>query len=177
MEVLMSMNRIDDASPERQALVDRIGWFGMATLVLTMVHHAYGAFAFGTPWRLHVAVIVVPVAAAIASARYLYRRNPRGRIGALASWTMIGLTVIVPVAFFGGFEGLYNHVMKNAFYFADASPRVLNLLFPTAAYEPPRDVFFEITGVLHVVPAGLAGVSLWRLFRSRPTASISQAAA
>jgi hypothetical protein len=173
----MSINRFDDASPERQVLVDRIVWFGLATLVLTMVHHAYGAFAFGAPWRLHVAIVVVPVAAAIASARYLYRRNQHGRLGAVALWTMLGLTIVVPVAAFGGFEGVYNHVMKNAFYLANASPQLLSALFPAPTYEPPGDVFFEITGVLHVVPAGLAGVSLWRFFRSRSTASISHAAA
>jgi hypothetical protein len=176
MEVLMSMNHIYDSSSERQALVDRIVWLGLGTLVLTMVHHGYGAFAFGTPWRLHVAIVVVPVAAAIASARYVHRHNPRGRTGALAFWTMIALTVVVPVAFFGGFEGVYNHVLKNAFYLANASPRVLNALFPAPTYEPPSDAFFEITGVLHVVPAGLAAVSLWRLFRTRPGVSISAAA-
>lgn len=58
-----------------------------------------------------------------------------------------------------------------------ASPRVLNALFPAPTYEPPSDGFFEITGVLHVVPAGLAAVSLWRLFRTRPRRSISAAAA
>ena len=107
----------------------------------------------------------------------MYRHNPRGRTGALAFWTLIALTVVVPVAFFGLFEGAYNHVLKNAFYLANASPRTLNALFPAPTYEPPNDAFFEITGVLHVAPAGLAAMAIWRLFRSRPNVSISEAAA
>jgi hypothetical protein len=67
--------------------------------------------------------------------------------------------------------------LKNTFYLVNASPRTLNALFPAPTCEPPSDRFFEITPVLHVLPAGLAGIALWRLFRNRLDASISEAAA
>lgn len=161
----MFMNRIRGISLDRSTLVSRAGWFGIATLVLTTVHHAYGAFAFGTPWRLHAALVSVPVAAAIAVAEARYRRHPRGRLGTFAFWTVVGLTGVVAVLVFGVFEGAYNHVLKDVFYVWGAPPHVLDALFPQPPYEPPTDVFFEVSGVMHVVPASLAGLSLWRLVR------------
>jgi hypothetical protein len=43
-------------------------------------------------------------------------------------------------------------------------------LFPPPKYELPNDAFFEITGVLQVVPAALAAAKLYRLARSRRAA-------
>ncbi|EHK58262.1 hypothetical protein, partial [Allomesorhizobium alhagi] len=52
----------------------RAGGAALLLLVLTAVHHAYGAYAFSTPWRLHIVYIAAPVAAAIAAALYLGSR-------------------------------------------------------------------------------------------------------
>ena len=169
----MFTDRIHHPSLDEPRLVARVAAYGIATLVLTLVHHAYGAVAFATPWRLHVAFVSIPVAAAIAVADIRYRREPRGTSGAIAVWTIVVLTLVVSVLFFGVFEGAYNHVLKDAFYGAGAPPRLLHQLFPPPTYEPPTDLFFEITGVLHVVPAALAARALWRLFGARRVTALS----
>jgi hypothetical protein len=46
----------------------------------------------------------------------------------------------------GIFEGLYNHVLKNIFFFVSASKQTLQSLFPAPTYEMPNDLIFEITG-------------------------------
>lgn len=74
---------------------------------------------------------------------------------------------MVSVLFFGVFEGAYNHLLKDALYFGGAPSHILDVLFPPPMYEPPTDVFFEVSGVRHVVPASLAAVSLRRLCRGR----------
>jgi len=63
----------------------------------------------------------------------------------------------------GTFEGLYNHVVKNLLYFGGAPSALMLRLFPAPTYEMPNDVFFEITGVLQVVPAALAAWYLYRM--------------
>ena len=173
----MSMNRIRTITIAQPELFSRVACFGIATLILTTVHHAYGAYIFAAPWRLHVALISLPVAVAIAVSRSLYQRHPHGALGATAFWIVIALTLLVSVALFGVFEGTYNHVLKNALYFGGASPEVLNHLFPAPTYELPSDLFFEITGMLHVIPAGMASWSLFRLFHPRTPISMVSAAA
>ena len=161
---------------ERQQLA-RVAGYAIGTLALTTVHHAYGAYAFGALWRLHVAVVSVPIAGAVAIAYARYRRGPRGTLETISFYTVVGLTLVAAVAFFGGFEGAYNHVLKDAFYLADAPPRVIQQLFPRPTYEPPTDLFFEVTGILHVVPAALAAIAIWRLLRAKSTVSVIRHAA
>ncbi|WP_394846705.1 hypothetical protein LZC95_04470 [Pendulispora brunnea] len=80
----------------------------------------------------------------------------------MARWIFGITTLVVPVLFFGAFEGLYNHVAKDAFYFAGVSMEWMLRLFPPPTYEMPNDVLFEITGVLQAAPAGLTA---WQLYR------------
>ena len=34
-------------------------WSAMAVMLLTTVHHSYGAIIYNTPWRHHVAIVGV----------------------------------------------------------------------------------------------------------------------
>src|SRR5712691_3534143 len=43
---------------------------------------------------------------------------------------------------------------------------MMRRLFPPPTYEPPNDVFSEVTGLLQVVPAAVTAYFLYRLFRS-----------
>ena len=86
----------------------------------------------------------------------------------LAFWVFAGVTIVFRVAAIGLFEGAYNHVLKDALYFAGASTSLLVQMFPPPAYELPNDAFLEITGVMQVVPASVTGWLLYRrLVRSR----------
>jgi peroxiredoxin len=135
-----------------------------AVLALTTLHHAYGAIRYQTPFRLHIVVVAAVVAGLIFTAGWLFaRRQTLPRLVGLAATTLP-----FPVAGIGIFEGGYNHAAKNALYFAGAPERLLLTLFPPPTYELPNDPFFELTGVLQLVPAALTAyafvrlVSLWR---------------
>ena len=89
------------------------------------------------------------------------RSRPSGLLRMLAQGVFVLGTLGIPILMIGMFEGLYNHVVKNLLYFGGASTG-LTRVFPPPTYEMPNDVFFEITGVLQVVPATLAA---WYLSR------------
>ena len=136
-------------------------------LLLTSVHHAYGAYVYSTPWRLHVVFIAGAAALVILGALGVLRARPSGW-PRTAAWWLLALTVLaLPVVMVGVFEGLYNHVLKNVLYFGGSAAGTMARLFPPPQYEMPNDVFFEITGMLQVVPAALAALHLYRVMSSR----------
>lgn len=145
-----------------------VGW-ALATLGLTSLHHAYGAWIYGTPWRLD-AVYVSGASALLILAGFALHRTRlsradgvRGMAGAIGH-LLLGLVILsVPVLAIGGFEGAWNHAMKNVLYFGGASGSTLTGLFPPPRYEMPNDILFEITGILQLVPAVLAGLYLYRM--------------
>jgi len=119
-----------------------------ALLLLTDVHHVYGARVYQTPWRYHVLLLSVPAMLVILWSR---RRL-----------VLVVVTLAVPVLAIGAFEGFYNHLLKDVLYFHGASPALLNRLFPPPTYEMPNDAFFEITGVAQAL---LGATTAWHLFR------------
>ena len=143
----------------------------LTALLLTSVHHAYGAYVYDTPWRYHVILISVPVGLVIFGSLALLRVRPSGLLAALTRGVFVLTVLAMPVVGIGVFEGLYNHVVKNAFYFGGASPAVMARLFPPPTYELPNDAFFEITGILQVVPATLAAWHVYRMMSARRRAS------
>ena len=78
------------------------------------------------------------------------------RVGRAADWVLWSVTWLVPLLLIGGFEGVYNHVVKNALYWAGLPEGWMTKLFPPPTYEMPNDLLFEITGVLQVLPAAIA---------------------
>ena len=72
------------------------------------------------------------------------------------------MVLVFPVLLFGLFEGLYNHVLKDALYLAGLPESLFVTLFPPPTYEMPSDVLFEVTGVLQPVPAWLSARALVR---------------
>jgi hypothetical protein len=143
----------------------------LAIALLTSVHHAYGAQIYGTPWRLHAALVSVLATAVAFVALRVLRKRPNDAAGQIAAWVFTADTLVIHVGGFGVFEGGYNHVLKDLLYFGGASPELIRLLFPPPTYELPDDAFFEITGVLQVVPAALAGYYLYRFVQQRWLAS------
>jgi ABC-type sugar transport system permease subunit len=157
-----------------QRIEDAPTWaarYGLVTMILTSVHHAYGAFIYNTPWRLHVVVacaVAVPMMfAALAAQRHRGRRGGTDTVRTLAFWSFVLITFVLPVAGIGIFEGVYNHVAKNLLYFGGAAPAIMRVLFPPGIYELPNDMFFEATGVLQTLPALAAGWFLVRMVRAK----------
>jgi hypothetical protein len=79
---------------------------------------------------------------------------------------LVALTLVFAVGFFGLFEGGYNHVVKLV-VFGVAAPETMQRLFPPPRYEMPRDIFFEVTGVLQFFAALLAARASLALWRAR----------
>ncbi len=138
----------------------------LATLALTAAHHAYGAARYATPWRLHGAVAALGLSLPLLVAFFLYRREPSTPLGRVAGWTLVALALLFPVLAIGVFEGFYNHLVKNAMFLAAAPRGLLLRMFPPPTYELPNDAWFEISGVLQVVPAALAGRASLRFARA-----------
>lgn len=144
----------------------RAGAAAILTLVLTSVHHAYGAMIYGTPWRLHILHIAVPAAVAIALLLFIgsaRRGKPGGR---LATWAAVAIILAFPVATIGVFEGGFNHVLKNLIYFGFGVDSA-RALFPPPTYEMPNDLVFELTGVAQFPLSILASVFALRLLRAK----------
>jgi hypothetical protein len=141
--------------------------YALIGLLLTSVHHAYGAYVYATTWRYHAVLISGATALVILGARTRLRARTSDRPGALARWLFGLTTLMVPVLAFGLFEGFYNHLVKNVLYFGGLSAVQMARLFPPPTYEMLNDAFFEITGILQVVPAALAAWQLYRMVRKR----------
>jgi ubiquinone/menaquinone biosynthesis C-methylase UbiE len=135
----------------------------IGVLLLTTIHHVYGAAIYNTPWRNHVAFISLPAAFFIAGALFASGKYPNTTFGRVALWSAITAIVVIPFGAIGLFEGGYNHVIKNALYFSGAPFNLMRRLFPPPAYELPDDLFFELTGVLQFFVALPAGYYAYRL--------------
>jgi hypothetical protein len=128
----------------------------LALLILTSVHHAFGAMIYGTPWRLHVMFAALPIALAIF---LMVRTGNR-----LWVKTAAIVILVIPVMAIGIFEGGYNHLVKNAVYFIAGEPAARSL-FSASAYEMPNDAFFEITGVAQFLLGLFAARGAFRMLR------------
>ena len=148
-------------------LITRAAFSSSAVLVLTMLHHIYGAIIYSTPWRLHVLFFAGPMLIALIVAMAVNRRSPIGIAGALSKWILILVGGIGAVVSFGLYEGGYNHVVKNLVYFAGASAETLKALFPPPTYEMPNDLIFEVSGVGQFFLALWAAYDLVRLATKR----------
>lgn len=136
--------------------------FGAGVLVLTMVHHVYGALLYETPERYHAVYIASAALAVMVSADSLSRRRPSSVPGRAAWWTGWSVNGVVAVLLFGAIEGFYNHVLKVALYFGGLPEHHMRRLYSDALFEMPTDVIFELTGGLHAIPSVFAAVFLAR---------------
>jgi hypothetical protein len=137
----------------------------VGVLVLTVIHHLYGATLYDAPFRQHVAFGILPVLLVLILAYWVHRRRPLTSLGRVSLWIFMAVTLIVPVGMIGLFEGGYNHLVKNLLYFGGASRARLDQLFPPPAYEMPNDLWFEVTGILQFFVGLYTGYCLVRLWR------------
>jgi hypothetical protein len=112
-------------------------------LVLTVIHHAYGAFIFQQPLMLHITLIAIPVGALIFTLGAFARRAASRRTASVASATALILMIGVSIVAFGFYEGGYNHLLPNIQYALGITPTVR-----AGLYEPPDDFIFQGTGII-----------------------------
>lgn len=147
-----------------QSLATRVLASTVAVFVVTTIHHGYGAYHYHTPWRLHAAAISGAATLLMAGLLILFRSRSV-IIHSLARCGFMVLALIVPFLAFGVFEGGYNHALKDLLYLLNASPKLTLRMFPPKLYELPNDAFFEVTGVLQIVPGVLTGYYLLDIVR------------
>jgi hypothetical protein len=137
----------------------RVALSAVAVLLLTDVHHVYGAYVYQTPWRYHVLLLSIPAMLGILWSHRRLRHRPGD---AFARWILGLTTLIVPVLGIGAFEGFYNHLVKDVLYVHGTSSALMRRLFPPPRYEMPNDAFFEITGIAQAI---LGAATAWHLYR------------
>ncbi|HMA18639.1 MAG TPA: hypothetical protein VKS03_09385 [Thermoanaerobaculia bacterium] len=136
-------------------------------LLLTTLHHLYGAFLYKTPWRNHVALIALPVLLVLVVTHEIHRRQPATPLGRASLFLFAALTLAVPVGMIGFFEGGYNHLVKDLLFFGGLPAAALDRLFPDSVYEMPDNLLFEASGVLQFFVGLYAARWLGRLWRER----------
>jgi hypothetical protein len=140
----------------------KLSLYSHGLMVLTTIHHVYGAYLYNTPWRLHVAFVSIPVLIITALVtRYLVKKETfKNRF---LFWLYWGIILIVSVLLIGTYEGIYNHFLKDVLFFAHVGRHSLLKLFPPPKYEMPNDFIFEFTGVLQALIAVVLWVHFIRL--------------
>ncbi len=141
--------------------VTKTSWYSIALMMLTSIHHVYGAFRYNTPWRLHVLMVSIPVIVlTIVLLRTVLRK---AGISAFVFWVFFVITLVPSISLIGFYEGIYNHILKNILFYGGTDVNILRTLFPPPKYEMPNDVWFEITGVLQGIIAVPLTIQLTRL--------------
>jgi hypothetical protein len=129
-----------------------LAYYSVGSIGLTLVNHLYGSIIYDDPFRLHVTIVAVPVAA-ILLASYMIYTTTRNAVLKKVQWIVfLTFTCVFSIAAIGMYEGGYNHVLKNLLYFGGVSTSILDRLYP-AIYELPNDLIFELTGVAQFVTA------------------------
>jgi hypothetical protein len=127
--------------------VSRITGYSIGLMILTSIHHIYGAVIYHTPWRLHVLLISVPVILLTLVLNRALQQN-KTNTKSFVIWLFFVVTLIPSVGLIGFYEGVYNHILKNSLFFGGVNHDILQMLFPAPKYEMPNDLLFEMTGVL-----------------------------
>lgn len=154
----------------------RLRNWNVGLLLLTAIHHAWGAFIYAAPFRLHVVFIAIPLGVLISWLLRIARlRSGQADHGAGLLLATLALVVVV-IAAIGLFEGGFNHVVKNALFFGGASPQLMASLFPPPAYEMPDNFLFEVTGILQLPVSLFAAAAGLKLLRQEGGQGASQRA-
>ncbi len=96
-----------------------------------------------------IAATVAIVLGTLLLASWRYRGRPVGRWSRNA---FVVLTCLVCVVWLGLYEGGYNHALKDLLFWTGLPAERFQALFPPGTYEPPSDLFFEVSGILNCPP-------------------------
>jgi hypothetical protein len=131
-------------------------------LILTVFHHFYAAAIFDTPWRRHVAIIVMPVLLVMIVLYVLYQWRPMTLLGKTSLWLFMLVAVLVPIAWLGFYHGGYTHLVKLILVFVGVPQATFERLCPVC--EVPGDLVYEVTGVMEFLFALFAAYYLFKLW-------------
>jgi hypothetical protein len=96
--------------------VAKVSLYSNTLMIVTSIHHVYGAIVYHTPWRLQVLMVSIPVIIfTLFGSNFLIRREFPGKNLLLLFYWFI--TLIFSVILIGGYEGVYNHALKIFFSF------------------------------------------------------------
>lgn len=123
----------------------------ISIMFLTLIHHAYGAFIYEDPFRLHVAYAAIPVILILLLTFRIVQGKSSALIRQFAFAVFMLASVSMTISVIGLYEGGYNHLLKNLLFFGGTSQATLDLLYPPAVYEMPSSYFFEVTGIFQSV--------------------------
>lgn len=143
----------------------RAGAAALAVLLLTSIHHIYGAIIYNTPWRLDIVYVAAPVGMVMAGAFYLGWSRSGAPLGRAMTWTASLVSLAFAVLGIGIWEGGFNHVVKNLIYFTSGETATRKV-FAGDAYEMPNDLVFEVTGVAQFPLSIVATMLIIRLLAS-----------
>lgn len=138
----------------------RLIFWSAATIVMTVIHHFYGAIVYDEPFRMHVAVFAIPVFVILISSYVAYLKAEDTGLRKFSLLLLLGTSLLFSVVAIGLYEGGFNHAVKNILYFGGVSVATLDRIYPSI-YELPNDILFETTGVMQLVTGLLCG---WEMF-------------
>jgi hypothetical protein len=133
----------------------------------TLIHHLYGAYVYGTLWRVIAPLIIFPVILFLTLLLFNNVIETQVYYKKVFFVFVVLLFWIIPIGFI---EGGYGHLLKNILYFINTSVELMHRLFPpefgkTKFFESPNNYFFEISGIVQFF-AGLYTlcflVKFWR---------------
>jgi hypothetical protein len=136
--------------------------FSISTMILTVVHHLYGAVIYAEPFRLHVAIVAVPVIIVLAGSYAGYKKTRSIAFRKIVLGTLLSFSMVFSVFAIGLYEGGYNHVIKNILYFSGTPIELMDRIYPSV-YELPNDFFFEFTGIAQFITGLMCGLHILRL--------------
>jgi hypothetical protein len=137
-------------------------FWSVGTMIMTLVHHLYGAIIYDEPFRLHVAMFAVPVILLLVSSYAGYKNVPNVRLKKIFLSTFLVSSLLFSVVAIGLYEGGYNHGVKNIMYFTGISTEILDKMYPSV-YELPNDFVFELTGIAQFVMGLMCGIQIVRV--------------
>lgn len=134
-----------------------------AILIFTVFHHFYAAAVFDTPWRRHVAIVVIPVLLVMIGLYVLYQWRPMTLVGKASFWLLMLVAVLVPIAWLGFYHGGYTHLVKLILVLVRVPQAAFERLCPVC--EVPGDLIYEVTGIMEFLLSLVAAYYLVRLWR------------
>jgi hypothetical protein len=130
--------------------VAKVNFYSNILMGITSIHHIYGAFAYNTPWRLHVLAISIPmIIFSLIISRFL--TTSQSNLNRLLQWIFWMAIFIFSVVLIGAYEGVYNHALKNLVHFTGVSENLQRQLFPPPKYVMPNNLIFEVSGIMQAV--------------------------
>jgi hypothetical protein len=130
-------------------------------MLLTVIHHIYGAVIYDEPFRQHAAIFAIPVILVLMATYAGVERMKSLMWRKVLLAIFLVVTVVFPLLAIGLYEGGYNHVVKNLLYFSGVPTHILDQLYPSI-YELPNDLVFELTGMMQLLTGVQCGLAIYR---------------